>query len=177
MDEPYYLLLLNSSGGTVELKANPPNSNMASTTAYSLRAYGWTPGGDMMGPLKYEFRYVVMDMKGRPFKEVIIHHPSTLNKVNQVYVLPGMIAFKVYIINPGPIRFMPNDAPYGAVFEFAPILVRKSHQRRLLALPPMVTNYYDLAKKGMYYRALVAIDAYSSTTFPNPAGQYVSTTR
>lgn len=113
-----------------------------------------------------------MDTKGSVVREFIIQPPSKANYVNDIYVLPGMIVFRAYIINPGPIRFMPNDAPYGAIFEFPPIMVKKNNQRRrLLSLPSIITNYYDFAKKGMYYRALVSIDSYAITTFPNPAGK------
>lgn len=173
----HILVTIVHAGGSVEFKSSPAGSNIAGITSYSLRAYGWTPGGDLIGQLKYEFRYVVIDSEGHIIKEVIIHPPSTTNKVNGVYVLPGTIIFRVYVINPGPIRFMPNDAPYGAVFELPPVFVTKGNgRRRLLSLPSLVTNYYDFAKKGMYYRALVSIDAYSSTTFPNPAGWHPNLT-
>jgi len=101
-----------------------------------------------------------MDSRGMVVKEFIIQPSSMANYINDIYVLFGMIVFRVYIINPGPIQFMPNDAPYGAVFEFPPIMVNKNNQKRkLLALPSLITNYYDFAKKGMYYRALISIDS------------------
>lgn len=162
------------TGGIVDLEVDPPNTNIAESTSYSLRAYGWTPGDNLLGSLKYEFRYIIMDSKGIVVKEFIIQPSSTTNYVNDIYVLPGMVVFRVYIINPGPIRFMPNDAPYGAIFEFSPIIVKKNNQkRRLLMLPSIISNYYDFAKKGMYYRGLVSIDSYAFTTFPNPAGALI----
>jgi hypothetical protein len=124
--------LQDPPGGTVDMKVDPPNTNFVETTSYSLLAYGWTPRGNLLGSLKYEFRYVVMDSRGMVVKEFIIQPSSTTNYVNDIYVLPGMIVFRVYIINPGPIKFMPNDAPYGAVFEFPPIMVNKNNQKRKL---------------------------------------------
>lgn len=160
----------DDTGGNVELRASPAAQHIAGSTRYSIRAYGWTPGGDMIGPLKYEFRYVILDTKGAVTKEVIVRPVSSVNKVTDVFVMAGTVVFRVYVMNPGPMRFMPNDAPYGTMFEFEPIVVKKGHRRRLLGLPSAVTNFYHYAKKGMYYSSLVAMDAYSTQTFTKQSG-------
>ncbi|KAG0620064.1 hypothetical protein M758_4G186200 [Ceratodon purpureus] len=157
--------LADPSGGTVELSSFPANQHIAGSTRYTIRAYGWTPGGDMIGPLKYEFRYLILNVKGEVTKEVIIRPISNVNKVTDVFVSPGMVVFQVYVINPGPVRFMPNDGPYGTLFEFEPIQVKKG-QIQLLSAPSLLSNYYDFAKRGMYFKSLVSMDAYVSQAFP-----------
>jgi hypothetical protein len=134
-----------------------------------MQAYGWTPGGDMIGSLKYEFRYVILNSNREVTKEVVIRPISTVNKVIDVFVSPGMVVFRVYVINPGPVRFMPNDGPYGTLFEFEPIQVKKG-QIHLLLAPSLLSNYYDFAKRGMYFKSLVSMDAYASQAFPKLGG-------
>lgn len=134
-----------------------------------MRAYGWTPGGDMIGSLKYEFRYVIFNSKGEVTKEVVLKPISTVNKVTDIFVSPGLVIFRVYVINPGPVRFMPNDAPYGTLFEFEPIMVKKG-RITLLSAPSLLSNYYDFTKRGMYFRSLVSMDAYASQAFPKLGG-------
>ena len=119
----------------------------------------------MIGPLKYEFRYVILNSKWEVSKEVVIRPVSTVNKVTDVFVSPGMVVFRVYVINPGPVRFLPNDGPYGTLFEFEPIQVKKG-RIRLLSAPSLLSNYYDFAKRGMYFKSLVSMDAYASQAFP-----------
>lgn len=111
----------------------------------------------MIGFLKYEFRYVIMNNNGEITKEVVLRPVSIVNRVTDVFVSPGMVIFRVYVINPGPVRFMPNDAPYGTLFEFEPIMVKKG-RISLLSAPSLVSNYYDFARRGMYFQSLVSME-------------------
>jgi hypothetical protein len=151
----------------VELSSEPENQNIAGLTTYSLQAYGWTPGGDLIGALRYEFRYLISDPKANTLMEVIIQPASLKNKVSNIVLLPGVVTFQAYIINPGRVRFMPNDAPYGALFEFAPIVVMKHPQS---GIPSLMATYYAFAGKGMYYRALISMEAYAISVFPKLIG-------
>lgn len=126
----------------------------------------------MVGRVKYEFRYVVLGPKGVANKEVILQPASPANRITNVFVTPGHVIFRVYVINPGQVRFMPGDAPYGTLFEFHPILVKKGRKSHLAIGPSLLSNYYEYMRKGMYYRSLIAIDAYTAEAFPNLGGEF-----